>query len=803
MIPIYRNSNQYDTEKNILWFKEVSKKDVAIVGGKAAQLGELYNARFPVPPGFCITVYAFKYFLEENRLKEKIYTILDAVDVDNTEELQKTAEAIQEIILNADMPRQMAEEIKDAYSNLDINLDVYRLAGKSTLQMIKAGRSFSFVAVRSSATAEDLPTASFAGQQKTLLNIRGSSNLINAVRECWASLFTARAIYYRVKNKFEHRKVLIAVAVQKMVNATKAGVAFSINPATNNLDEIVIEAGFGLGEAVVSGAIKPDIYIVDKLNFDIKDVNRGDQEWAYFLDENLERTVKRKVKKELVLSEQEIKELARITAKIEEHYKAPQDVEWVIEGERLAIVQTRPVTTISKIGVVGLADKKAAVIETTAGAAAEVGVGIKSKPILNGLGASPGIGCGKVKLVKDASDLNKIEKGDVLVAEMTNPDYTIAMQKAAAIVTNQGGLTSHASIVSRELGIPCVVGTEKATVVLHDGMLVTVDGARGEVYTGLFGEYGHITETKIEKNEAEYIELTKTKIYMNLGEPDKIYEYKDLNFDGIGLMRLEFVISSKIKEHPNYLLETGGSDKYTDGLAEAISTVARVIAPRPVVVRFSDFKTNEYRNLTGGEKYEVHEANPMLGWRGVSRYISEEFEKAFRLECKAIKKVLDAGNNNILVMLPFVRNKWEVEKCISIIADEKLKGPKLKIWLMAEVPSVALIPEEFAKLPIAGASIGSNDLTQLVLGVDRDSAMLGKMGYFNENDPAVLEAIKRIIDGFKKHGKTVSICGQAPSVYPQLVEFLIKNGIDSISVNPDAVNKTRRMVADIERQILI
>ncbi len=1047
-------------------------------------------------------------------------------------------------------------------------------------------------------------TASFAGQQATFLNVKGNEAIINAVMNCWASLYTARAIYYRVKNNFPHEKVLIAVVIQKMVNSTSSGVAFSINPSTNE-DDIVIESGFGLGEAIVGGEIEPDHYVVDKYTFEIKSKKMNYQKFMYIKDENYGRTIKKTLSelqgREQKLNDMQIVTLAKLVKKIEEHYGKPQDTEFAVENGKVYMVQARPVTTTKKIAETAKVEE------------------IKEIPVLIGLGAGPGIGTGTVKIVRTASDLWKIQKGDILVTEMTNPDYVVAMQKANGIITDQGGITcfggdtkiltnvgfktieethnlikdkeqllifsydyknkkpcwkriinsgkrlresikisvsqkgilehntlditpdhkmftfnnrdlikkelknildqkeclclveklpvlnisknkdkeaylmgalvsdgyikidyhstgnprrgrvtftqkhivskeafigyvkecfyetfneelayenvkhtignlrgreirgyasdficfklepalqltktvqnldlwaltlnesasfnflaglidgdgcfydnrlhiyiskknvleatilsclrlgiipqittnrtihhvqilermdeilnytkrvkglvhkkvqgnklfsakqllgdiideinwggkikpyvnnnliidstkikerilpmleknsllskqineilnsnlrmnrvkeleklgnimvynleveadnelnhnyvvftekytpllvsnSHASIVSREMGIACVVGTGNATSLLHEGDTVTVDGTHGKIYRG---------SVAIQQEEQKYYEKysgkLKTKIYMNLGEPDQIDKYKDLNFDGIGLMRLEFVIASKIGSHPLYLLQIGQEHNYIDGIADSIGKVAKEIFPKPIVVRFSDFKTNEYKDLKGGEKFEPHEDNPMIGWRGVSRYISDEFKEAFKLECRAIKQIRADGYTNVHVMLPFVRTVTEVLECISIMESEGLyRSDEFKIWLMAEVPSIAFLAEEFAQLPIDGCSIGSNDLTQLVLGVDRDSSILGKMGYFNERNEAVLKAIENIIVGFRKYGKTVSICGQAPSEYPEIVEFLVKHDVNSISVNPDVVEKTRSIVSEVERNL--
>ena len=782
-------------EKYIVWNREVGKDDVRIAGGKGANLGELMRAGLPVPNFFIVTAKAYRDFLEKTGLKKEITKILEGLNVDDTKALQDAASKIQDLIKEAPMPEEIKKEIVEAYRALGAGgPERYKALSIKALDILKMSREIPFVAVRSSATAEDLPSASFAGQQATFLNVRGETQVVEAVQKCWASLFTARAIFYRAKHGFEHMKVEIAVIVQKMVNSEKSGVAFSCDPVTGDLDKIVIEAGFGLGEAIVSGEINPDLYVVDKKTFKILKKEIKEQRILKTRDPYSGRNVTLAVPPEKVraqkLSDKEIVELAKVVKSIEDYYKFPQDIEWAIEEGRIFIVQTRPVTTIEKVRKVE--EKKIGEEE------------LKGKEILKGLPASPGFASGIVKIVHDPSELNKVKEGDILVTKMTNPDYVPAMRRAAAIVTDEGGLTCHAAIVSRELGIPCIVGTGNATQVLHEGEVITVDARKGVVYKGLLEapeRKAALAAPTISLEEAKKLK-TKTKIYMNLGVPEKIDDYKELPFDGIGLMRVEFIIASYIGEHPNYLLEIGQEQKYVDKLAEGIAKVAKAIEPRPVVVRFSDFKTNEYRELKGGEKYEPHEANPMIGWRGVSRYISPEFEQAFRLECKAIKKVREEmGLKNVWVMLPFVRTTSEVEKCMKILEEEGLKRSEdFKVWLMAEVPSIIFLADEFSKL-CDGFSIGSNDLTQLILGADRDSGLLGRMGYFDERNPAVLRAMKYLIEVAHRFGKTVSICGQSVSVYPEITEFLVRCGIDSISVNPDVVIQARKIVYDVEKKI--
>ncbi len=776
----------------IAWFKELNKESIAVAGGKGANLGEMLNAGFPVPQGFAVVADAYWEFLVETRLKEEIEEVLKHLDVDDNNSLQDTSNQIQKLILNAKMSERIGSEIKEAYKMLCAGgPSKYKLLPSKALDIIKLSRDSIFVAVRSSATAEDLPEASFAGQQATYLNIKGADEVVKAVQACWASLFTARAIFYREKNNFPHMKVKISAIVQKMVDADKAGVAFSADPNTGAPD-IIIEAGWGLGEMIVAGEVSPDNYVVDKSTMEIKSKKVNKQEWMKTKDPMTGSTKKLKVpddkREHQVLTDKQMVNLAAIVKRIEEHYGSPQDIEWAVEDDKMFIVQSRAVTTIKKDKAVKKVDGPTPTTK-------------EKKVILEGLGASPGFGAGEVVIIHSAKELDKVHKGDILVTEMTDPDMVPAMRRAAAIVTDKGGMTCHAAIVSREMGTPCVVGTEEATKKLKDGMNITVDGTNSVVYEGIVG----MEEKKEEAAAAGYqVPITATKVYLNLGIPEKIDDYKNLPIDGVGLMRVEFIVADKIKIHPNELIKRGQSQKYSDGLAEGVARIARAIAPKPVVVRFSDFKTNEYAGLEGGEEFEPEEGNPMIGWRGCSRYISKDFEGAFRLECKAIKKVRDEMNlKNVWVMIPFVRNIWEVERAMDVMRAEGLERNRdFQVWLMAEVPSMVFLADKFAKM-CDGFSIGSNDLTQLVLGVDRDSAKLGRMGYFDERNEAVKRAIKGLIEGAHKNGITISICGQAPSVYPEFTEFLVRNGIDSVSVSPDVVLKTRQIIAATEQKLVL
>ncbi len=781
-------------EKRILWFGELSRKDIPLVGGKNANLGEMINAEIPVPPGFAITAEAYREFIVETGIAEKIYkTIEDTVtDTNDPKQYEEASKKVRKLIEATPMPGSIEKAIRTAYNELD--------------RRTKASNVF--VAVRSSATAEDLPDASFAGQQETYLNVKGDDELVQKTVKCWSSLFTPRAIFYRTQKGFKHEDVLISVGVQKMVNARVAGVTFTINPVTGESSHIVVEANWGLGESVVSGAVTPDDYVVDKKTLKIIEKRIAKKTVEYIRDPKTGKTIHAQVepKRQEIpcLSDKEVVTLAKIAKRIEEHYGTPQDIEWAIDRDlpfpkNVFIVQSRPETVWSLKEKLPVEEPKPSKLPESL---------VELKVVTKGIAAGKrDIGAGVAKIVLTPEGASKLmKKGDILVTTMTNPDYVPYMRMAGAIVTDKGGVTCHAAIVSRELGIPCVVGAEDATKVMNTGKEYTVDARSGVVYEGIIPMAEKKVATAITPgvNVLSSAPVTATKIYLNLGVPEKIEDYKQLPFDGIGLMRIEFILASYIGEHPLYLLETGQADKFVNKLAEGVATVARAIQPRPVVVRFSDFKTNEYRDLKGGEKYEIIEANPMLGWRGASRYISQWYEKAFRLECKAIRKCrVEWGLKNVWIMLPVVRTVWEAKKCLEIMKDEGLERTRdFQIWFMAETPAIAILADEFSKL-CDSFSIGSNDMTQGVLMIDRDSERLGLMGYFDERDPAVERIIAHLIKVAHKHGVTVSICGEGPSNLPDFTEFLVRNGIDSISVNADAVISTRQLVASLEQKILL
>ncbi|MCW3976898.1 MAG: phosphoenolpyruvate synthase [Candidatus Bathyarchaeota archaeon] len=783
-------------EKRILWFEELGKEDIPLVGGKNANLGEMTRAGISVPPGFAITAEAYREFITETNIAEKIYRIVEetVTDIKDPKQYEEASKKVRQLIESTEMPGRIEKAIQANYNELSKRTKTSEI----------------FVAVRSSATAEDLPDASFAGQQETYLNVKGADELVRKTVKCWSSLFTPRAIFYRTEKGFRHEEVLISVGVQKMVNSKVAGVTFTINPVSGESNQIVIEANWGLGESVVSGAVTPDDYVVNKSTLQIIEKRIAKKTIEYIQDPETGRTIHAEIdiKRQKIpcLADEEVVKLAEIAKQIEEHYGDPQDIEWAIDRnlpfpENIYIVQSRPETvwSLKKKGPPAEASRTPELPERP----------VEMKVVTKGMAAGKrSIGAGVAKIVFSPEDASKLmKKGDILVTDMTNPDYVPYMRMAGAIVTDKGGVTCHAAIVSRELGIPCVVGAENATKVMKNGNEYTVDARSGVIYEGIKPMLEKPAPAPTVTPEVAALSsapVTATKIYLNLGVPDKIEDYKHLPFDGIGLMRIEFILASYIGDHPLFLLEKGQADKFVNQLAEGIATVARTIQPKPVVVRFSDFKTNEYRELKGGDKYEIVEANPMLGWRGASRYISKWYEKAFRLECKAIRKCREEWNlKNVWVMLPVIRTVWEAKRCLKIMKSEGLERNRdFQVWFMAETPAIAILADEFSTL-CDGFSIGSNDLTQGVLMIDRDSERLGLMGYFDERDPAVKRIIAHLIKVAHQHGVTVSICGEGPSNLPDFTDFLVRCGIDSVSVNADAVVSTRQLVASLEQKVLL
>lgn len=772
----------------VLWFDELRRADVGLVGGKSSSLGELTSSvDVPVPYGYATTASAYRYFMEKTGQNKKIHKMLQELqDVEDSVELHEVCTKIRESICSATMPEDLAEQIGKAYEEL----------------AEKVGEKNPFVAVRSSATAEDLPDASFAGQQDTYLNVTGRDMVIRKVKECYASTFTDRAVYYRAKKNFDHENVALSAAVQMMADAKAAGVMFTVNLATGADDSIMIEGSWGLGEYIVQGTVTPDNFVVDKDSLTITSRRINEKSIELIRKEGgdvEERKVEPERAKAQVISDEQVAQLADYAKRIEKHYGCYMDMEWAVDHkDRLWVLQARPETVWSKKNKEKKSEEET--VMTT-----------DHNVLVKGLPASPGMAAGKCHVITDPKDIDTFKEGEVLVTTMTSPDWVPAMKKAVAIVTDAGGMTCHASIVSRELGIPCVVGTKsrsvEATGVLKTGQDITIDARNGIIYDGIVADLVKKGTPATQAAgttavAAEYFPPTGTRVLMNLGDPDLADKYASLPCDGIGLMREEFIWTTFIHEHPLYLIETGRPEKVVDMLAEGISKVCRALAPRPVVLRFSDFKSGEYRNLKGGDKYEPEEPADLLGWRGASRYYDPKYTDAFRLELKAVRKVREEyGLKNLNCMIPFCRTVDEAEKVTAIMREEGLeRGPDFKLLLMAEIPANILLADRFNKF-VDGYSIGSNDLTMLILGCDRNNDTVASL--FDERNLAIKRAIRHLIKVAHRDGKTVSICGQAPSVYPDFTEFLVKIGIDYVSVNPDMVKSTRLNVARIEQRLML
>lgn len=782
--------------KYILWFKDILAKDVPSVGGKNASLGEIFSKLtikgINIPDGFATTAQAYFYFLEKNDLKEKIGKILKDINVSDINNLQKKGKAVRQLILKAELPDDLQEEIISAYRNLSEEYGVKNAD----------------VAVRSSATAEDLPTASFAGQQETFLNIAGKKQILEAVKKCFASLFTDRAIVYRAEMKFDHLKIALSAGVQKMVRSDlgSAGVMFSCDTESGFGDVALINASYGLGENVVKGRVEPDQYYVFqttlKAGFEpIIEKKMGSKEVKLIYNKSFKNPTKDvlvslKDRQKFVLTDQEILSLARSSILIEEHYGKEMDIEWAKDGKdgKLYILQARPETVKSR--------KNVNVLEEYVLDKSRIA---KSKILLTGSSVGNKIGQGKVRKIMNVKSINKFKKGEVLVTDMTDPDWVPVMRLASAIVTDSGSRTCHAAIVSRELGIPCIVGTAKATKILKTGKSMTVscaEGETGKVYDGLI-------PFEIKRTDIVGLRNPPLKIMMNLGEPDLAFGLSFFPNDGIGLAREEFIIANQIKIHPLALINykklspatrkkidkitMGFKDKnkfFIDKLSEGIGKIASAFYPKPVIIRFSDFKSNEYAQLIGGESFEPKEANPMLGWRGASRYYDPKFKEAFLLECSALKKAREKfGLDNIWAMVPFCRTPEEAHKVLAVMEEGGLKRGEnnLKVIVMCEIPSNVILTEEFLDI-FDGMSIGSNDLTQLTLGLDRDSNLIAKIG--DERNKAVKKMVAKVIKDCRARRKYCGICGDAPSTFPEFAEFLVEQGIESISLNPDSVIKT-------------
>ncbi len=753
---------------SVVWFRDVGVADLALVGGKGANLGELTKAQIPVPPGFVVTADTYFSFIRRNKLDAAIRAELDGLDVSDSAALEQHAAKIRELIMSGTVPPDVAADIRAAYEEL----------------------GGGFVAVRSSATAEDLPDASFAGQQRTFLNVQGADNVVEAVKACWSSLYEARAVFYRVEAQYDHLAVGLAVPVQRMVQSEKSGVMFTVEPVSSDRSKVTIEAVWGLGEGIVSGELSPDLYVVRKSDLAIEisehvpqtrqfvraSAGKGDHEGA-----NEWLPVPASLVNAPKLSTDEVHELAKIALAVEMHYGSPQDIEWAYEGGKFYLTQSRPITTLTDDG--GSSEEPVAMPETA--------------PILaKGQAASPGVGIGRVRFVRSTDELGIVQPGDVMVAEMTTPDFVPAMKRAAALVTERGGRTCHAAIVSRELGIPCVVGVNNAIEALEVGRLVSVDGYEGVIFDGRANSRFAYHEVRKARYANAAAVPTATKLYVNLAEPELADIVAKRNVDGVGLLRAEFIVA-QIGKHPRAFIEEGKGSDFVGQLSEGIREFCRAFAPRPVVYRLTDFKTNEYANLIGGAKFEEVEENPMIGYRGASRYVREP--DVFALELQAIKQVRREFSN-LNVMVPFVRTPSELRGVKHLMAEHGLaNGEGFKLWMMVEVPSNVLILDRFIDEGIDGISIGSNDLTQLILGVDRDSEKLSET--FDERNEAVLLAIETAVKTARARGITVSICGQAPSVYPEVTERLVEWGATSVSVSPDMIDQTREIIAAAEKKL--
>ncbi len=763
--------------KHIAWFKDLDADSLPVAGGKGTNLGIMYKLGFPVPNGFCVTAQTYQEYIETTGVKEQLQRLLQGLDKEDTDTLQQIATKIQDLIISTPIPDNVAEEIMDNYELL--GADQHKASDIIHAKDV-------FVAVRSSATAEDLPEASFAGQQATYLNVKGKEKVVLAVLACWASLFTARAIYYREKNHFDHLKVYICAVVQRMVDADKSGIMFTINPATNSFNEIVIEAIYGLGELIVGGEINPDMYTVDKNSREIKKIEVRKKQFGLFKNENGEnekQEIPADEQSRQVLSDAQIKELARLGKKLEEHYEKPQDVEWAVERERLYLVQTRAVTTF-KAGMAQQATTKVSEEE--------------GKILLKGETASGGVYAGPVRIVSDPSELSKVQKGDILVTAMTTPDMVPAMQRAGAIITDEGGMTCHAAIVSREMGTPCIVGTEHATELLKDDQIVTVHASRGIVYAGRMEnpKTEEVAVNKVQLASGEgIITATEVKVIMDL--PDLAEHAAATGADGVGLVRLEIMIANG-GIHPAEYIRRGREKDYIELLKNGIRKIAKAFAGKPVWVRCSDMRSDEYRNLQGGDK-EPKETDPMIGWHAIRRLLDEP--AILKAEFQAIRDLHYEGLKNVGVMLPFVIRVDEVQQAKEIMREVGLEPLKaIDFGVMVETPAACWIIDDLCREGISFVSFGTNDLTQLTLGLDRNNQRIAKL--FDEMHPAVLGEIARVIKSCKKYHVKTSICGQAGS-RPEMAEFLVHQGVDSISSNVDVVDEIRRVVARVEKKLLL
>jgi pyruvate,water dikinase len=760
----------------VLWLDDVRADDVGTVGGKGASLGELTDAGLPVPPGFVVSADAYRSFIEGTGIDEQLFEAV-AVDAEDSKALAAAESRASELVMETPMPEETRAVILSAYDDLD--------GGEAS------------VAVRSSATAEDLPDASFAGQQETFLNVTGG-DLLDRVKRCWASLFTQRAIYYRNEQGFEHRKVDIAVVVQRMVDADKSGVMFTSHPSTG-APEIIIEAAWGLGEAVVSGSVSPDNYVVDRATGQVEDVNVATKKVLMERDSETGETVEREVpedKRDAQVLDDEISRLVELGELVEDHYGVPQDVEWAVADGEVYVLQSRPITTIDEGSIADAAENGASGGDAegqSATAAGDGGNGV----LVQGLGASPGIASGAVRVVEQLDQLDKVGEGDVIVTEMTTPDMVPAMKRAAGIVTDEGGMTSHAAIVSRELGVPAVVGVGDATTVLGDDQVVTIDGDKGTV------REGRPETPEAEREPTEEVRpktpvkpMTATEVKVNVSIPEAAERAAATGADGVGLLRLEHMILSTNKTPARYISDHG-EDAYVEEIVQGVRGVADEFYPRPVRVRTLDAPTDEFRQLEGGDD-EPAEHNPMLGYRGIRRSLDRP--DVFTHELEAFRRLYEMGYDNVEVMLPLVNDADDVRRARRLMEDAGIDTEKRTWGVMIETPASALTVEEMAGEGIDFASFGTNDLTQYTLAVDRNNERVADR--FDELHPAVLDLIGRTIEACRDHDVRTSICGQAGSK-PEMVRYLVNAGVSSISANIDAVRDVQHEVKRVEQRLIL
>ncbi len=743
---------------DILWLEEIRKEDIAAVGGKGASLGEMSSMGLPVPGGFVVTSRAFRHFLIETGIEQPLFSNLENLNVDDNNALEQASKKARALVMKAKMPASLKERIRESYQKLN---------GGGMV-----------VAVRSSATAEDLPDASFAGQQETFLNIKGEKNLLDAVQKCWASLYGARAIYYRAKQGFDDRSVNIAVVVQQMINSEKAGVMFTSHPVTGE-PLTIIEGSWGLGEAVVSGSVSPDKYVYDQRTENVIDKLIAQKKTEIVSDgEHGTKTLEigKERQETPVLSDDEVARLATYGKVAETHYGIPQDVEWSIVGETIYILQSRPITTIRS---------------GTTSVKTETGEG---KILVKGQGASPGMATGRVVVIRDVKDTGSVKAGDILVTKMTNPDMVPAMQKVAAIVTDEGGMTCHAAIVSRELGTPAVVGTRNATSILKPGQLVTVDGEKGFIYEGALETPAQAQAPAAAITASPLITATSVKV--NVSIPGAAARAAATGADGVGLLRIEHLILG-LNKTPGWFIANGREEEFIDELYKGIKIVLDAFNGKPVWVRTLDAPTDEFRNMAGGEN-EPHEHNPMLGWRGIRRDLQSP--EQFRLQVEAFKRLWEKGYDNLGVMFPMVSHPEEFIAAREMMAEWGVDVNAATLGVMIEIPSCAIMIEDFIHAGIDFASFGTNDLVQYTLAIDRNNANVASM--YQPKHPAVLALIDQAIEVCRDHGVECSICGQAGSE-PPMVTWLVEHGITSVSANIDAIAKIRETVARTEQRIIL